>query len=251
MTGYKNFLTQKELAIKMSFSVQRLVVESFKFNDKNIRAVHVNGEECLVSRDVYKATGYQEENGKKAIQNLVPNKCMLRFGDVKPSLNTNKVEICLHRDTVLLTGNDLKLFLMRCRKPKAFDVAKHFGIKIEHCLPVSKEQDTLSQIMQAFRGEEMIHQFGAGKYRIDLYFPKYKWAFECDEFDHRDRDIGYEVERQKHIEKLLNCTFVRFNLDAEDFCILGVVNKTFVQIKSSFQMRIKICHHLNEIMKKT
>ena len=43
---------------------------------------------------------------------------------------------------------------MRCHKPKAFDVAKHFGIKIEHCLPDSKEQDALGQIMQAINGEK-------------------------------------------------------------------------------------------------
>ena len=82
----------------------------------------------------------------------------------------------------------------------------------------------------------MIHQFGAGKYRIDLHFPMYKLAIECDEFDHRDTDIGYEEERQNHIEKLLNCTFVRFNPDVKDFCILEFVNKIFVQIKSSFRM---------------
>ena len=97
---------------------------------------------------------------------------------------------------------------MRCHNPKVYDVVKHFGITTEHCSPASKEQDALNQIMQTFRGEEMIHQFGAGKYRIDLYFPKYKLAIECDEFDHRDKDIGYKVEQQKHIEKLLNCTFV-------------------------------------------
>ena len=74
------------------------------------------------------------------------------------------------------------------------------------------------------------------KYRIDLYFRIYKLAIECDEFDHRDRDIGYEVEPQKHSERLLNCTFVRFNPDAKDFCILEVMSKILVQIKSSFQM---------------
>ena len=86
--------------------------------------------------------------------------------------------------------------------------------------------------MQAFTGEEMIHQFGVGKYRIDLYFLKYKLAIEVDEFGHRDRDIGYEVEREKCIAKLLNCSFARFNPDAKEFCILEVVknlcpDKTF------------------------
>ena len=115
-------------------------------------------------------------------------------------------------------------------------MVKHFGIKIEHCLLASKEQNTLSQVMQVFRGEEMIHRFGAGKYRINLYFPKYKLAVEHDEFDHCNRDIGYQVEQQKHIEKPLNCIFVRFKHDAKDFYILDVVNKVFAHIKSSFQM---------------
>ena len=84
----------------------------------------------------------------------------------------------------------------------------------------------------------MIHKFSAGKYRIDLYFPEYKLAIACDEFDHRGRDTGYEVERQKHIKKLLNCTFVRFNPDAKDFCILEVVNKIFVQNKSFFKKKL-------------
>ena len=121
----------------MSLSAQRPVVESFKFNMKNIRSVHVKGEECLVSRDVYKAIEYKKESGKKAIQNLVPNKHKLRFGDAV--IDMKGADIRLHRDTVLLTGNGLKLFLMSCRKPKAFDVVKHFGIKIEHYLPASKE----------------------------------------------------------------------------------------------------------------
>ena len=98
-----------------------------------------------------------------------------------------------------------------------------------------KEQDKLRQIMQAFNGEEMIKQFSVGKYKIDLYFPRYKLTIECNEFDHRDRDIEYEIKRQKFIEDQLNCTFIRYNLDAEDFYILEVVNKIFVKIKSSFK----------------
>ena len=58
----------------MSLSVQHLVVQQFSFNGKKVQSVHVKGEVCLVSRDVNKATGYEEENGKKATQNLVPSK---------------------------------------------------------------------------------------------------------------------------------------------------------------------------------
>ena len=61
----------------MSLSVQSSTVKPFKFNDKSIRSVHVKGEECLISRDVYEAIGYEEENGKKAMQRLVPEKCKM------------------------------------------------------------------------------------------------------------------------------------------------------------------------------
>ena len=103
----------------MSLSVQHSVVEQFSFNGKKIQSVHVNGEECLVSRDVRKAIGYEEENGKKAIQNLVPNKYKLRFGEVNSSLNQRDDISPLHKDTVLLKEPGLFCFLLRCKKPRA------------------------------------------------------------------------------------------------------------------------------------
>ena len=81
--------------------------------------MHVNGEQCLVSRDIYMAIGYEEENGKKYIQNSVPSKYKLRFGDVKSSLNKGEDIFPLHKDTVLLKEPGLYCFLLRCKKPKA------------------------------------------------------------------------------------------------------------------------------------
>ena len=103
----------------MSLSVQRSVVEQLSFNGKKFQSVHVNGEECLVSRNVYMAIGYEEENGKKTILNLVPKKYKLRFGDVNPSLNQHEDIFPLHKDTALLREPDLYCFLLRCKKPKA------------------------------------------------------------------------------------------------------------------------------------
>ena len=81
--------------------------------------MHVNGKECLVSRDVYMAIEHEEENGKKAIQKLVPSKCKLRFGDVKPSLNQGEDIFPLHKDTVLLKEPGLYCFISRCKRDEA------------------------------------------------------------------------------------------------------------------------------------
>ena len=80
----------------MSLSVQRPVVKSFESNGKKVQSVHVHEEECLVSRYVYMAIGYEEENCKKAIQQLVPKKYKLRFGDVSSSLNQREDILPLH-----------------------------------------------------------------------------------------------------------------------------------------------------------
>ena len=84
------FFDQKELQITCVFRFS-IRLEQFSFNGKNVQSVHVKGEECFVTRDVYIAFGYERENGKKAIQNLVSSKYKLRFGEVKPSLNQGKI----------------------------------------------------------------------------------------------------------------------------------------------------------------
>ena len=52
----------------MNFSVQRSVVESFKFNDKSIRPFYIKDVgQFLISQDVYTVMGYDKENGVKAM----------------------------------------------------------------------------------------------------------------------------------------------------------------------------------------
>ena len=78
--------------------------------------------------------------------------------------------------------------------------------------------------MTAFEGQMMYTQHSVDQHKIDPYFPKYKLAIECDEFGHLDRDIEYEVKRQKYIENKLGCQFIRYNPDAKDFNAFKVIN---------------------------
>ena len=75
--------------------------------------MHVNGEECLISRDVYEAVGYDEQSGVQAIQRIVPKKYRRRFGDLLVKNDQ------LHHNTVLLKEAGLYCFLMRCKRPEA------------------------------------------------------------------------------------------------------------------------------------
>ena len=67
----------------MSLSVQRSVVESFSFNGKNVRSVHVpDVGQSLAAKDLYTAVGYDKENGVKTMQRLFPEKYKMRLRDV-------------------------------------------------------------------------------------------------------------------------------------------------------------------------
>ena len=88
--------------------------------------------------------------------------------------------------------------------------------------------------MTLFAAEEIILQYNVLSYRIDVYFPKYK--FEVGEQGHNDRDIDYEIARQKAIENKLGCKFIRINPAKENFNI-------FVEIS-------KIQNHITKLPKK-
>ena len=78
-------------------------------------------------------------------------------------------------------------------------------------------------------------QYSVLGYRIDLYFHKNKLAIEVDELGHADRNLSNEIERQKALEKELDCAFIRINPDGKNFNIFKEINKIHRQIKKSIK----------------
>ena len=95
----------------------------------------------------------------------------------------------------------------------------------------------MSKIVRLFAAEKIILQHNVLGYRIDAYFPKYKLSIEVDGQGHNDRDIDYEIEGQKAIEKELGCNFIRINTakkDFNNFFEIGKIQNYFVKsIKKS------------------
>ena len=119
MTRYKHFFDQKETK-KISLSVQRSVVESFKFNGKNISNFYIKDVgQCLVAKDVSKAVGYDNDgNARRAVRTHVPGKYRMRLGHAKNILR-REVNIDLPKeDTVLMKEPGLYCLLLRLKKPK-------------------------------------------------------------------------------------------------------------------------------------
>ena len=97
----------------------------------------------------------------------------------------------------------------------------------------NKKQTIINSIKAAFEGEDIQTQYSVLGYRIDPYFHEYKLATEVDELGHADRNINNEIERQKALEKELNCVFIRITADEKDFNIFKEINKIHRDIKKS------------------
>ena len=120
--------------------------------------------------------------------------------------------------------------IMDCRTDKSCSLKKNLGFKL-HDVINTKEQTIINSIKDTFEGENIQTQYSVLGYRIDLYFHEYKLAIEVDELGHTNRNINNEIERQKALEKELNCIFIRINPDEKDFNIFKEINKIHRHIK--------------------
>ena len=121
---------------------------------------------------------------------------------------------------------------MGCRTDESCSFKRNLGFKLHNVIN-TKEQTVINSIKDAFKGEDMQSQYSVLGYRIDFYFHKYKLAIEVDELGHNDRNIDYEIQRQKALERELNFVFIRINPDEKDFNILKAINKIQRLIKKS------------------
>ena len=127
--------------------------------------------------------------------------------------------------------NNLELkIIIDCRTDKSCSLKKKLGFKL-HDVINTNEQTIINPIKDTFEGENIQTQYRVLGYRIDLYFHKYKFAIEVDELGHTNRNINNEIERQKALEKELNCIFNRINPDEKDFIIFKEIGKIHKHIK--------------------
>ena len=97
---------------------------------------------------------------------------------------------------------------MDCRTDKSCSLKKNLGFKLQDVIN-TKEQTIINSIKNKFEGENIQTQYCVLGYRIDFYFHEYKLAIEVDELGHANRNINNEIQRQKALEKKLNCVFIR------------------------------------------
>ena len=140
-----------------------------------------------------------------------------------PKWDSNKLDLYINEE-------GMRELLVGSQQPLAKKLAGYMGIKMIGHKYVRKEASTIYAIKKVFEGISMKQQFSIGTYRINLYFSEHKLAIDCDEHDHKGRDIKYEIRQQSFIENQLNCKFIRYNPDAKHFTIQGALNRIFQYI---------------------
>lgn len=194
---------------------------------EDIRTVIIDGQRWYVGMDVATILGYI--NGSRDINRHVNTQ------NRKKSMLSDGHQA---RETIIINKNGLEQLVSSSRMPNAINIAKKVDISVNHILDTYKEQDSIHAILKTFKGERMVRQYRVDTYRIDLYFPDYKLAIECDEFGHSDRDQEYEQTRQYYIEDKLGCKFIRYNPDSKDYNIFNVLNRIHKEIYQEFSKRV-------------
>ena len=87
---------------------------------------------------------------------------------------------------------------MNCRTTAAHRFRTKLGLKQHHVILI-KEQSVLTKIKISCKGENIQTEYSVLGYRIDLYFHDYKLTIEIGDNGHSDRNIDYEIKRQKEL----------------------------------------------------
>ena len=179
------------------------------------------GKLWLNERHVEKKLGHKN---LPALTNQYPKEYKKQRSELNESTNQPNRRF-IHVDLALK-------IIMNSRTDESCKFKKNLGFTL-HDVINTKEQTVISAIKEAFEGGNMQTQYSVLGYRIDLYFHEYKLAIEVDELGHADRNVNNEIERQRVLERELNCVFIRIDPDAPNFDIFREINKIYRHINQS------------------
>ena len=114
---------------------------------------------------------------------------------------------------------------------KKLEILKDAGM-IPPSLPKRREEQFFTKLKRSLKplGLEVKEQFNVSTYKIDGYIEELNLAIEYDE-EHHKYTLEEDAERQRNIEKLLGCKFVRLKEERDDETNIGIVFKEILNNK--------------------
>jgi very-short-patch-repair endonuclease len=125
-----------------------------------------------------------------------------------------------------LTHKGLEKLLSASRSSESMKMTELLGMEITRKWFPCIELDIATNLLSAFRSENVCRQFACDKYRIDLYFIDHKIAVECDELHHMSESYKTKDEmRETRLKQKLHCEFIRFNPFDPPFNVFELIGK--------------------------
>jgi transposase/prophage antirepressor-like protein/very-short-patch-repair endonuclease len=231
-TMNKNYVTKEHIEVELDLEEDGFELEPDVEEDELTMYSYISNHLCFeyfVGYEIAALLGYK--NPAEVIKNNVSKCNKLEFREY-PGVKIPELD----PRTILISRDGAVELLIKTRKrisPDVLHILKKFNIHTTNRKCLTKEQQTLSALTNAFKTEKFEDQYKIGKYYLDLYFPDYKIVIECDENGHADRKPGKERERMDFVNKKLEITddnWIRYNPDSEDFDISKVIGKIYIKI---------------------
>ena len=92
-----------------------------------------------------------------------------------------------------------------------------------HDLINCKEQAVLESTKDVFEGENKQNQYSVLGQKNDLYFQGCKSAIEVAELGHNDKNVDYDIQRKRVIEKEFDGMFIIVY-----YCMFIIVNRFII-----------------------
>ena len=191
-------------------------------------------EKCNIIKNNYKCDIIINENKPYTLYNAGDIGNILGFSNIRSNIRTfdDSERIKFSKKTnggnqtaTYITYDGLIKVLLKSRKPKSIDMSNLIGLNRKTQYYVSIETDIIKCILTTFDGNKMKTQYNIGDYYIDLYFPDYLLAIECDELHHNNCKNKIQDDiRALCINKTLGCRFIRFNPYEKSFNLFVLLN---------------------------
>ena len=157
--------------------------------------INLNQNMTMSSREIAELTGKEHSNIMRDIRSMLE-----QLEDAKIILDTYELtnEIGTRKYNMYWLDKESSALLLD----------RYKGLnRVPHRLQEESALKTIEQLL----GVTLIRQYKVLSYRIDGYDPVNNVAYEIDEPEHKYKQ-NEDDERQRQIEKILKCTFVRIKL---------------------------------------
>ena len=204
-----------------------------------------NDKRVVLEKQIAEIHGMQVKEVRKSINRLIEKSRLkenidfidlMKHPDVNIHFNLSKfyakASLTQAKNVFILSEEGYKIFLNTCMfetgNSELF-LKEYFGCD-DYVLvkDYSRKEilffDKLELVLKGM-GLKIDRQYRVGKYRIDGYISELNIAIEYDENNHKNYSYEAQEERQKKIEKILNCQFIRVHDGINDYENIGLVIK--------------------------